>query len=756
MSSTDLLEASQLRFGLTGGPFVLGFVALLCLLLVVIGAREHREIARPARRALLNGLRVASALALLLFVLRPEWIGQRVEHVQGRIAVLLDVSRSMLVREDGSSRRERALESVRAMLAHTQKQPELFVFGAELSPITRAALERADEPRSAGGALNPLGPRDDTRIGRALGELVQARPNELGAVVLVSDGADRSSQFDPRALSALGVRVHTVAIGGESALRDTAIQSVQVDPIAFLRQPAEAVVTIQSSHLRSVPVVVSLRRGSELVRETTAQLDEHGQASVTLTWTPTRLGRGVYTVSIPTDQDDAVPENNERGFLLRVTRERLRALLVCGHPSWDARFLRTFLKSNPAIDLITFFILRTPNDSNATSSDELSLIPFPTEELFEQHLASFDLVIFQDFDFGPYQMARYLPRIRDYVLTGGSFAMLGGDRSFSAGGYADTAIAEILPVKLARHGRHVDHAEFAPVVVGEATHHPVVELAPRPMDNLNAWKSLAPLLGTDLVAGLRDGAHALLVHPSLSSEDGTPMPVLSVSSPGRGRALALTTDSAYRWGMPTAGRTGDASVYERFWDRALRWLARDPLLDPAQITTDRESYGPGARVRAGVWLRDELYRPLGPGLFRVALLNDRGASQRELPLEVDGEGRGNVDMIGPERAGAYALSVKKEGTAEVLAEQGFVVETGGDELADPRARPDWMREIARATSGTYHASGTSPPALDRLTSTRTRVLGSDVHSPFASGWYFALLIGLLALEWTLRRRFGLR
>lgn len=742
---SELWAGEHVRFGLSGGSLAIGLALAVALALLALAVYEQRKVASPGRRQLLLGLRLISVLALLAFVLRPEWVGQRVEHVPGRLAVLLDVSRSMQVREAGVTRRDRALEWLRKAYDGATKKPELFVFGGEVTPIARAALDSASLPT-----------RDDTRIGRALSELVHAQPEELGAVVVISDGADRSRQFDARALSALGVRVHTVSVGAEAELHDTAITGLRVDPVAFLRQPAELEVSVHSSSLRGTALPVTLRRGTDVVREGNLQLDDGGNGSVTLSWMPTRLGRSVYTVSIPTEAGDAVPENNERGFLLRVTRERLRALLVCGHPTWDARFLRAFLKSNPAIDLITFFILRTQTDDSMAPPDQLSLIPFPTEELFEQHLASFDLVIFQDFDYAPYQMGRYLPRIRDYVLAGGSFAMLGGDRSFAAGGYAGTPIAEILPVTLPRSGETIDEAEFSPNVVAAATHHPVVELAPRAADNTAAWRALAPLAGTDLVAGLREGAYALLVHPTLNGDDGTPMPVLSVSAPGKGRALALTTDSAYRWGMATAGRTGDASAYERFWDRALRWLARDPLLDAAQVSTDRESYGPGSKLRASIWLRDDLYRPLGPGSFRLLLQNDRGENERELPVETDTEGRAAVELDAPERPGAYVLAAFGKASDQRLAEQGFVVETGGDELADPRARPGLLREIAETTQGEVFSADEAPPALDRLPSTRTRVLGSDVHSPFASGWFFAVLVALLALEWAVRRRFGLR
>jgi len=735
----------ELRFAVPGGgssALVLGVIALL---LIALGFRELRGVRPAGRRLLLSLLRIASALCAFLCAAQPQWVTERLEHLPGRIAVLLDTSRSMLVREAGAPRISRAIDAVTRFYDEARDKPALFAFGRDATPLARAALDSKQ-----------LALRDDTRIGDAVRSLGTGQAADLGAILLVSDGADRSPSFSPEDLRSLGVRVHTLTIGNAAAQPDLAIESVRVDNAAFLRQLVSVEVVVRATPAQHEPVTVTLRSGSDLIREAVVTFDEQGVGSAKLSLIPNRLGRAAYTVAIPTESDDTVPENNERAFLLEVTRERLRALLVSGHPSWDSRFLRALLKSDPAVDLITFFILRTQNDNSMASADELSLIPFPTEELFEQHLKSFDLVIFQDFDFAPYQMARYLPRIHDYVLGGGSFAMLGGDRSFGAGGYAATPIAEILPVSLPERAPYVEEEEFSPSVPVDALHHPLVELAPRVSDNLKLWQMLAPLAGVNLVKGLQLDAHALLVHPRLTTPAGQPMPVLSVCSPGRGRSLALTTDSTYRWGMATAGRTGDAAAYERFWDRALRWLARDPLLEPAHITTDRASYGPSAAMRIELWLRDDLYRPLGPGPFRVTMRDDHEQVVQTADIETDAEGRATLPLAAPARPAAYSLSVHSGIESEVLAEQGFVVEAGGDELANPRAKPDLMRAIAQVTAGNTYSSADELPQASALPSSRTRALGNDVFRPFSTVWAFAALVLLFGLEWWSRRRAGLR
>lgn len=740
---SEPLVSSGLRLGVPLPAWLAVVIACAIVAMVVVGLREHRTLRDARRRTLLDVLRVLSAALALLLLLQPQWVGEEVEQVEGRIAVLVDASRSMSVAEDGETRWSKVATGLERALSRAKHKPALYEFGAELTPMPRAKLSEAAP------AL-----QDETRIEHALRALLSA-DTELGAVLLASDGADEAAARSVDTLRSLGVRVHTLAVGKDEALDDASIESLEADGVAFLRQPAQVQVRVRVPPSRSGPLTVTLRKGAEVIRETDVEIGPDGTGVVGLSFTPTKLGRSVYTVSIPTQAGDAVPENDQRAFLVRVVRDKLRALLVCGSPSWDARFLRALLKGNPAIDLITFYILRTQNDNSMAPPEELSLIPFPTEELFEQHLSSFDLVIFQDFDFGPYQMGRYLPRIRDYVMNGGSFAMLGGSRSFGAGGYFGTPIADILPVEMVAGDRAIDDKPFSPALVPEATHHPLVELVPRLADNLAAWASLEPLAGTNVIASAKQGAQVLLRHSTLTGQDGAAMPVLVVGTPGRGRSMVLSSDSSFRWGITTAGRTGDASAYDRFWDRGLRWLGRDPLLDPARISTDREHYGPGAKLRATVLLRDARYQPFGQRAFRLSLLDDRGQAQREIAIETDAEGRANAELPAPAVAGAYSLVVREEGAAEPLAEEVFVVEAGGDELADPRARPQLLGKLADVTGGRALRDVTSV-SLDDLPRTRSRMLGTHVTKPFATPWFFACFVAVFGLEWWLRRRFGLR
>ena len=158
--------------------------------------------------------------------------------------------------------------------------------------------------------------------------------------------------------------------------------------------------------------------------------------------------------------------------MVRVIRDKIRVLQVAGQPSWDVRALRQMLKSNPNVDLISFFILRTQESISLVPNDEMSLIPFPTRELFEQQLPSFDLIVLQDFEYVPYNIGDYLENIRSYVEGGGGLAMLGGAASFTSGGsggYYGTPVAAALPVELygpSDAGPILDVQKFAPASDG--------------------------------------------------------------------------------------------------------------------------------------------------------------------------------------------------------------------------------------------------------------------------------------------------
>ena len=766
--SGDFNEYRWVMLAPWGRPGIaLGAVAVLAI--VALSWRASRG-ATAWRRATMIGLRAGAAVGALVVFIEPAVELRQVAREPNRIAVLIDDSKSMSLAEtvNGPTRIARA----RQMLADSSEtlakwemahKIDFYTFSETLDPTTLAAL--ADKTATGKATL----------IRKAL-ETVRNRyeGRDLAGIVLISDGASTGG-FDEDSgdgavrdfLRSLDTRVHTVW-AARKGLKDIAIAKVMADEFAFVRTVVRIDAVIRTTGLPARQVPVTLSTDGQPLRQKLVDLPA-GDHDVTVTFevTPPRVGRYVYEVSVPVADGEAVTTNNARSFVVRVIRDKIRVLQVAGQPGWDVRALRQMLKGNPNVDLISFFILRTQDDISLVPNDEMSLIPFPTRELFEQQLPSFDLIILQDFEYLPYGIGDYLENIRSYVEGGGGLAMLGGSASFSSGGYYGTPVAAALPVELYGpfdRGPVLDTTRFQPQLTEAGQVHPVTSLRYSSDENIAAWKALPPLDGVNIVAGAKPDAVVLAYHPRLKVK-GTnkPMPVIVAGEYGKGRSLAVTTDTLWKWGFVAAARPGDQGrQYTKFWDQSMRWLIQDPDLRNLHVDSDAVEYAPGQPVRVAVRLLGRDYQPMPGGV--VNLVVKRGADPERAIQDVTAtvtvgeDGTAVLELANQITLEPGVYRVMGEATVggrQVTASDIFLVREGGSELERPVGDPATLDSIARATGGSSLGAVDSLPAdlafdpprivrVDRRT---------DVELWSRPGLLF-LVIGLLGLEWLLRQRSG--
>jgi uncharacterized membrane protein len=733
--------------------------------IVALAWRASRG-ANAWRRALMIGLRAGAAVTALVVFLEPAVELRQVAREPNRIAILVDDSKSMALSEDpgGPSRIERA----RRLIAASEPALKSWQDDHRIDYYTFAETVAATTPQSL--ASDPAQGKA-TLIRKAL-EYIRGHyeGRDLAGIVLVSDGA-ATGGFDEDSgdgavrdfLRSLDTRVHTVW-AARPGLKDVAVAKVMADEFAFVRTVVRIDAVIRTTGLPARQVPITLSTDGQPLRQKLVELPA-GDHDVTVTFevTPPRVGRYVYEVSVPVAPGEAVTANNTRSFVVRVIRDKIRVLQVAGRPSWDVRALRQMLKQNPNVDLISFFILRGLDSVSLVPTDEMSLIPFPTRELFEQQLPSFDLMILQNFGDLPYGIGDYLENIRSYVEGGGGLAMLGGAASFSSGGYYGTPVAAALPVELYGPfdaGPVTDFQKFAPQLTDAGLVHPVTSLRYSPDDNLKVWKQLPLLEGVNLVAGAKPDATVLAVHPRLKTKSGKPMPVIVAGDYGKGRSLAVTTDTVWRWGIVAAARPGDdGRQYTKFWESAMRWLIQDPDLRNLHVDSDAVEYAPGQPVRVSVRLLGRDYQPLAGG--QVALTVKRGADpQRATEVATAkitvGDTGTAVHELGGLTPGVYRVEGHATiGGRQVDATDIFLVREGGTELDRPVGDPATLESIAKATAGVAlgpvdqlpASLGFDPPRVVRV-DRRT-----DVELWSRPG-LLVLVIGLLGLEWLLRQRSG--
>jgi uncharacterized membrane protein len=757
----------------TAGLVLAILAAAAAIALTVWGYRRQT---RWRVRLALSALRVLSVGALLLLVLQPAIQLANVTRVPNHIAILLDLSRSMAIRErEGeASRLERALAALNASRSRLERwrrerSVDLWGFGSTLR-----ALQRTDG----------IAPVDhSTQIQLALAELRrQHRGRDLAGVIILSDGVDNGqlgtgplAPASRRFLARLEAPIHTLWVGRER-IRDLALVEVFADAFAFVRNAVKVEAEVIASGLGDVSVVpIRLETGGATVALRELHLQPGVERyRVQFEFVPPRVGNYVYTISAPVYAGEALAHNNSRSFLLRVIRDRIRVLQVCGRPSWDERFLRQLLKRDPNVDLISFFILRTPADLALVPPTELSLIPFPTEELFERELGSFDLVILQNFNYRPYGIGIYLPHLKRYVEAGGGLAMIGGDLSFSSGEYAGTPVAEVLPVRLfpdpGDRARLISEEEFKLRPTPDGGDHPILQLGQSRADTQQILGGLAPLAGVNLVAGAAPGATVLAAHPTLRDGDGRPMPVLAAAEPAKGRTLALTTDSSWHWAFPAVGAGGTRQAYDRFWRNAIRWLIQDPELRYLRVIAQQDVIRLGAPLRATIRAYNPDYSPArelkvayevapvgGGGAAGIPVLAPKRALREDgIAREVvtGAEGEAQIEhALGA--VGAYRIHARADIGGRRTEEEALVlVELAGHEEREPRATPALLRQLSAATGGHYLGGA---GALPELPFRQPRVLHVNWRKDielWSRWWYLVACIGFLGLEWLVRRRYG--
>ncbi|MFT3696394.1 MAG: glutamine amidotransferase [Kofleriaceae bacterium] len=737
-----------------------------CVVAIVILSYRASRGASPWRRATMIGLRGAAALGALVVFLEPAVELRQVAREPNRIAVLIDDSKSMSLSEqkDGPTRIERA----RQLIANSSDTLKAWEADHKIDYYTFADTLASTSP-SALASDQATG--KSTMLRKAL-ELVRGRyeGRDLAGVVLVSDGAATGS-FDEDSgdgavrdfLKSLDTRVHTVW-AARDGLQDLAVSKVMADEFAFVRTVVKIEAVIHTTGLPARSIPVTLSTDGQPLRQKNIDLPG-GDKDVTVTFevTPPRVGRYVYEISVPVVPGEAVTTNNTRTFVVRVIRDKIRVLQVAGSPSWDVRALRQMLKSNPNVDLISFFILRTQDSISLVPNDEMSLIPFPQRELFEQQLPSFDVIVMQNFEFAPYGIADYLENIRSYVEGGGGLAMLGGPQSFASGGYYGTPVAEALPVELQspfESDKLLETSRFSPQLTEAGTLHPVTSLRYASKDNVEAWRALPQLEGVNLVAGVKQDATVLATHPRLKLKNGKPMPVIVTGDYGKGRSMVVTTDTLWRYGIVAAGKGGDdGRQYTKLWENAIRWLIQDPDLRNLHVDSDAVEYTPGTPVRVSVRLLGRDYQPLPNG--EVTLTVTRGAdpakaqqvSTQKLTVGEDGTQTVELGTLAP---GVYRVIGKATiAGRQVDANDIFLVREGGTELDRPVGDRATLEAISAATHG--EALGPVDSLPSRLAFDPPRIIRVDRRTDvelWSRPGLLILVVGLLGLEWLLRQRSG--
>ena len=738
----------------------LGLIALF----IISGYFTVKPLASLRRKVIILVLHFFALVTALLIFMEPELRLAHAQSIKSQVAVLLDSSESMSVSSGAAKTRVQAgqdwLKQNQPFFNSLANEYEVrwFRFDEKLSPLAPGFMDQGD--------LKPDGP--DTRIMESVSAVRKETGGKpLAGVILLSDGADRAelsriALLKPeektkalreleKNLSGLG-KIYPVLVGTESSVKDLAIAAVGHDSYGFVKNPF--VVSVKLRALGDIPsqTSVSLFQEDKLLVTRPVTLEPGKEQKVELEFIPQETGRFLFKVEVPVYEGEASVENNSNFFPLTIIRDRIRVLYIVGNPSWDEKFLRQTLRKNPAVDLISFYILREYFDNPAAPEQELALIPFPTNELFTKELNSFDLVIFQDFFGAPYMYPDYILNLRNYVADkGGALIYIGGPRSFIKDNF-NYALEDILPVDFSFTVPNYKPAKFKMRLTDAGTRHPITRLINDEIENKKLWDSLAEFDGYNQLLRPKPDAQVLLE----SKGNETPA-MVAVRSAGKGRTMSIATDSLWRWHFLVSGTGQTSKYYQLFWERALRWLMRDPEMKPLSLAAVKEYYHPAEEVSLFFQVQDNAYEPVSGATVNLEAVKapENCAFKGQAGNEIaPGKYRFSFKLDCP---GGYRFqaSAKKNGNSLGTDQEILVVKRESAEMDDLRLHPEILSLLADAGAGKLLNTNQSAEKI-KLPKLKLEELTSARDLPVWDNWLcWLVLVFFFSLTWALRRFYGL-
>ncbi|MBP9235599.1 MAG: VWA domain-containing protein, partial [Hyphomonadaceae bacterium] len=336
--------------------------------------------------------RALALTVLALALANPLWIQEQREPLKDIVAVVMDRSESMNFR----GRTETAQAAYDAVRKQIDADETLELRVAETDP----------------GA-------DGTDLYVALQSALSDAPRErIAGAILITDGQIHDAPTNADDAKPMGP-VHALIVGGDDEI-DRNIEIQQVPSFSIIDQKVDMRVQVNDPTAQTVPVAITIN--GEMQPPQSVKVGEPSMISFTLK----RRGENLVVLSVEGIPNELTLANNLASARISGVQDRLRVLLVTGEPHAGARVWRDLLKSDPAVDLVHFTILRPPQKSDNVPIEEIALIAFPKPQLFREKLDEFDLVIF-DHELRPSVLEeQYLDRVARYVERGGALLIAAG------------------------------------------------------------------------------------------------------------------------------------------------------------------------------------------------------------------------------------------------------------------------------------------------------------------------------------------
>ena len=691
-------------------------------------------------------------IALLLFLLwHPALSVATLRPQQNVVAVLVDDSRSMSIADESGTRLARAQSLLNGGLLKSlgdRFQVRLYKFGTDAQRIQKS--------------LEIAGTAPATRIGNTLDRVMaESSSLPLGAIVLLTDGADNAGGIDLDTVAAIRrqrIPIHTVGLGREHPERDVEVVDALLAARALPQSRLTATVTLQSYGLSGNKARLSVRdAGKVLASQDVALKGDGALQTEAITFNIGQAGPKTLEIGVDPVSGEENTLNNKISRVVNVQASKPRILYFDGEPQWEYKFVRRAMDDNP--EIVVFSMERTTQNKiyrqpcpaggcpDGFKHDEKELedgFPSKAEDLF-----AFQGLMLADVEAGYFTPAQQ-QLIHDFVdRRGGGLLFLGGRASLSDGGYASSSLSDLVPTKLPAN-KGTFHRDFSKVELAAAGRENILtRLDDNPERNVQRWKEIPMVADYQEVGEPKPGATTLL---SVTPQSRSAMPLLVTEPYGRGRTAVFATSGSWRWKMWMAH---EDKTHATFWQQMFRYLVTDA---PSQViaTTPKTVLADDTRVPIRVEVRVKEYKPLSTARVQARFLAPDGSSATlELsprPLE---EGVYTGEWTA-EKPGSYVVEMlageeQQEIGRDVLA---FRREDGVAENFHTGQNRELLQKLSDQTGGKYYTSADASKLPNEISYSEAGITSRETRDLWDMPVIFLLALGIRASEWTLRRKWG--
>lgn len=770
-------EEIQLESLTNWSPLLVATIAG-CAIAIIVWLHRRAAASRPSPLwATLTILRIAIVSLLAFMALGWTWTRSQTEPPD--LIVLLDRSVSMKLADvsSGSSAaaqerfreaRDRLFRSGDGWLERwgPQFNVRFFLIDAEATEVNEPSSIQAAE-WSPGGT--------ESRLGDVIGGLLQRqRGRATAGIVVFSDGAitdGASWETAARIAAERQVPLFLAGIGNDQPGRDLEVRDLLADDASYLGDLVAVDVVLTSRGKGTEPFKVELRDGAEgnVVDSQVIEPDPSGRPQVArLTHRPSKKGSIDYVVTADAWGDETNVENNRKTTRVEIVDRRLNVLWVESRPTFEFRFAKNLLErklnrrdptASDAPESPGFRCVLLEADQEYAAADQTVLPRFP--EKWEE-LAAYDLIVLGDVS--PNQLGtNALKHIERFVAEQGRSLLLAAGPRFNPKAFADTPLRGLLPFREREMGEpasvpasKLDQAFRAtPTVAGTAL--AALSLNDSAVESRRIWfEELEPLWWAADLGPTKPGVRTLLEKhapaagdkPSAGSDS---VPLATLQFVGAGKVYFQAFDESYRW------RKSDPIAYERYWLQIVRFLCRSRLTSdrPLTLTVSQPQVRRGDQVLLRARFGDEANAPADDLLpIRIEPADGEAirSSLRRTEMARRGLFEGSVTGLKP---GTYHAVVSLGSTPEAEASCDFEVLTPQTELDRPEMASESLRRAAEISGGQFARWSESDDMLEKLPSGKGARIASLPPIPlWNSPWLAALVVGLWASDWLLRRRAG--